>query len=244
MAAKPIVSWLLTSIFGARFGSRGQRLRRERRLLFLSTDYVFDGRKTTPYEIDDPLSPQNVYGQSKAEAELGIREILPESCILRTSWVFGAGGKCFPETILKLAATRPVTRGCRWISEGAQLIQSDLARTIAGLCRKGAKGTVHATNRGRMQLVRFRDGDRAVEPACPAIVRPTTSDNSCGLRSGRHTPFCPLPAWRNMASRCQRGKMLWQRYLRERKRLHNDRCNRRNQAGQFRKVRSRPDNGQ
>src|SRR5215472_18429323 len=50
------------------------------RLLFLSSDYVFDGHKTTPYETSDPLSPQCVYGESKARAEIGIREVLSECC--------------------------------------------------------------------------------------------------------------------------------------------------------------------
>src|SRR6478736_3977759 len=59
------------------------------RVIFLSTDYVFDGKKGQPYEIDDPLAPQSVYGQSKAVAEVEIRKILPSCCILRTSWVFG-----------------------------------------------------------------------------------------------------------------------------------------------------------
>src|SRR5215475_5071889 len=64
-------------------------------LIFLSTDYVFSGSKGTPYEIDDPLDPQTVYGKSKAAAEVEIRKIHPDCCILRTSWVFGVGGKCF-----------------------------------------------------------------------------------------------------------------------------------------------------
>ena len=76
------------------------------RLLFLSTDYVFDGTKTTPYATDDLRSPRSVYGQSKAEAEVQLGQILPQCCIVRTSWLFGTGGKCFPDTILKLAATR------------------------------------------------------------------------------------------------------------------------------------------
>jgi len=59
------------------------------RLLFLSTDYVFDGAKNRPYETDDPRAPLNVYGRSKAEAEVQISEVLPECCILRTSWLFG-----------------------------------------------------------------------------------------------------------------------------------------------------------
>src|SRR5260370_24288356 len=65
------------------------RVARESRskLLFLSTDYVFDGKKNAPYEPGDALGPLNVYGRSKAEAEKGIREILPDCCIVRTSWI-------------------------------------------------------------------------------------------------------------------------------------------------------------
>ncbi|MGB8987158.1 MAG: NAD(P)-dependent oxidoreductase, partial [Candidatus Sulfotelmatobacter sp.] len=77
------------------------------RLMFLSSDYVFDGKKTTPYEISDPRNPQSVYGRTKAEAEITLLELIPDCCIVRTSWLFGVGGKCFPDTILKLAASRP-----------------------------------------------------------------------------------------------------------------------------------------
>jgi len=76
-------------------------------LLFLSTDYVFDGTKTTPYATDDRRAARSVYGRSKADAEVQLSQILPDCCIVRTSWLFGAGGKCFPDTILKLAASRP-----------------------------------------------------------------------------------------------------------------------------------------
>ena len=78
------------------------------RLLHVSTDYVFDGASATPYEADHPRAPRSVYGRSKAEGEERILEILAEACIARTSWLFGRGGKCFPDTILKLAATRPI----------------------------------------------------------------------------------------------------------------------------------------
>src|SRR5580704_4688740 len=77
------------------------------RLVFLSSDYVFDGKKETPYEAGDARNPQSVYGRSKAEAEIRLLEIIPDCCIVRTSWLFGIGGKCFPDTILKLAASRP-----------------------------------------------------------------------------------------------------------------------------------------
>jgi dTDP-4-dehydrorhamnose reductase len=117
------------------------------RLLFLSSDYVFDGKKTTPYETDDPRNPQSVYGRTKAEAEIKLLELIPDCCIARTSWLFGTGGKCFPDTLLKLAASRPAIdvvndqRGCPTYSV-------DLARTIVQLCRKNASGIAHVTNAG------------------------------------------------------------------------------------------------
>src|SRR3989475_4201947 len=80
------------------------------RLLFLSTDYVFNGAKTSPYETDDARAPLNVYGRSKAEAEVQISQVLPECCILRATWLFGMNGKRFPDTILKLASRRPASQ--------------------------------------------------------------------------------------------------------------------------------------
>jgi dTDP-4-dehydrorhamnose reductase len=115
------------------------------KLLFISSDYVFDGKKASPYEAGDERNPQSVYGRSKAEAEIRLLEILPECCIARTSWLFGTGGKCFPDTILKLAATRPALdvvddqRGCPTYSV-------DLSRAIIRLCRNHAGGIVHVTN--------------------------------------------------------------------------------------------------
>jgi len=117
------------------------------KLLFLSSDYVFDGKKTSPYEASDPRNPQSVYGRSKAEAEERLLQTLPGCCIARTSWLFGVGGKCFPDTILKLAVSRPALdvvndqRGCPTYTV-------DLARAITGLCRNNADGIVHVTNAG------------------------------------------------------------------------------------------------
>jgi len=124
------------------------------KLIFLSSDYVFDGKKTAPYETSDSRNPQSVYGRSKAEAEVRLLEALPECCIARTSWLFGAGGKCFPDTILKLAANRPVLdvvndqRGCPTYTV-------DLARAIIQLCRKGANGIVHVNNAGDCSWFEF-----------------------------------------------------------------------------------------
>ena len=117
------------------------------RLLFISTDYVFDGTKTTPYATGDPRSPRSVYGQSKADAEVQIGAILPQCCVARTSWLFGPGGKCFPNTILKLAATRPQLEVVG-DQRGSPTYSVDLARALIQLCRQGASGIVHVTNRG------------------------------------------------------------------------------------------------
>jgi len=124
------------------------------KLLFLSSDYVFDGKKNSPYEIGDARNPQSVYGRTKAEAEIQLLAAIPNCCIIRTAWLFGVGGKCFPDTILKFAATRPALdvvndqRGCPTYSV-------DLSRAIVQLCRKGANGIVHVTNAGDCSWFEF-----------------------------------------------------------------------------------------
>jgi dTDP-4-dehydrorhamnose reductase len=144
------------------------------RLLFLSTDYVFDGTKTTPYETNDPRSPSSVYGHSKAEAEVQLAEILPDCCIVRTSWLFGPGGKCFPDTILKLAETRPELEVVG-DQHGSPTYSIDLARAIIQLCRQGASGIVHATNRGDCSWYEFAR-EIIAAAGLKTVVRETTSD--------------------------------------------------------------------
>ncbi|MEY2414493.1 MAG: dTDP-4-dehydrorhamnose reductase [Acidobacteriaceae bacterium] len=144
------------------------------RLLFLSTDYVFDGKGSLPYETDHPRAPRSVYGKSKAQAEAEIREILPDCCIVRTSWLFGAGGKCFPDTILKLAESR---REIDVVDDqrGSPTYSPDLARAIAELCRRDAHGIVHVTNRGDCSWFEFAS-EIVKLSGSNTIVRPTSSD--------------------------------------------------------------------
>jgi len=144
------------------------------RFLFLSTDYVFDGTKTTPYETDDLPSPRSVYGRSKVDAEAAIARILPDSCIVRTSWLFGIGGKCFPDTILKLAASRPAIDVVD-DQRGSPTYAADLARAIVQLSHAGATGIVHATNRGEGTWFEFAR-EIVAASGLPTDVRPTTSD--------------------------------------------------------------------
>jgi dTDP-4-dehydrorhamnose reductase len=144
------------------------------RLLYLSTDYVFDGTKTTPYETNDPRSARSVYGQSKAEAELQLGQILPQCCIVRTSWLFGAGGKCFPDTILKLAASRQhldVVGDQR----GSPTYSVDLARVLIQLCRQHASGVVHVTNRGECSWYDFAR-EIIAGAGLATVLHETTSD--------------------------------------------------------------------
>ena len=124
------------------------------RLLFLSSDYVFDGKKTTPYETDDERNPQSVYGRSKAQAEISLLELMPDCCIVRTSWLFGVGGKCFPDTILKLAVSRPALDVVN-DQRGSPTYVIDLARGIVQLCRQNVSGIVHVTNAGDCSWFEF-----------------------------------------------------------------------------------------
>jgi len=143
------------------------------RLLLLSSDYVFAGKKNTPYEISDQRNPQSVYGRTKAEAETKLLELMPECCIARTSWLFGTGGKCFPDTILKLAANQPALNVVN-DQRGCPTYAVDLARAIIQLCRKNASGIVHVTNSGDCTWFEF--AEEIIKAAGHATtVRPVSS---------------------------------------------------------------------
>ncbi len=179
------------------------------RLIFLSSDYVFDGTKTTPYETADARNPQSVYGRSKAEAEIQLLELMPECCIVRTSWLFGVGGKCFPDTILKLAATRPALdvvndqRGCPTYSV-------DLARAIVQLCHQNASGMVHATNTGDCTWYEFAESivrgaglATTVRPvSSEQMKRPAARPAYSVLSPGSLRRYgIEMPSWRDALSR-------------------------------------------
>lgn len=124
------------------------------RLLFVSTDYVFDGMKLLPYETGDKINPLSVYGRSKAEGESRVREALPDACVVRTSWLFGANGRCFPNTILD-AAARGKALSVVDDQIGRPTYNRDLARAMIALCEAGARGTVHAANSGSCSWFEF-----------------------------------------------------------------------------------------
>jgi dTDP-4-dehydrorhamnose reductase len=185
------------------------------KLLFVSSDYVFDGKKTTPYESDDRRNPQSVYGRSKSEAEIQLLEILPDVCIARTSWLFGTGGKCFPDTILKLAASRPTLEVVS-DQRGDPTYSVDLAKAIIELCRAGAGGIVHVTNAGECSWFEFA---RAIVKGAGLAteVRPVSTQQMA--RPAPRPPYSVLSP--KSLQRYGISMATWQdalqRYLQERK---------------------------
>ena len=175
------------------------------KLLFLSSDYVFNGKKNSPYETDDARDPQSIYGRSKAEAEVRLLDSLPGCCIVRTSWLFGTGGKCFPNTILKIAADRPVLEVVS-DQRGCPTYAPDLARAIISLCHKDASGIVHATNAGECSWFEFakeilkRAGlTNEVKPiSSKQIARPAPRPAYSVLSARSLAPWqVSMPAWQD-----------------------------------------------
>src|SRR5262249_42887795 len=101
-------------------------------------DYVFEGAKSIPYEINDEVNPISVYGQSKAEGEKLVHEILPQVCIARTSWLFGANERYFPNAILN-AAEAGKKLSSVVDKKSLPTYHRDLLRAIVKLCTAGAR---------------------------------------------------------------------------------------------------------
>src|SRR5580658_1402248 len=179
------------------------------RLVFLSSDYVFDGKKTTPYETGDTRNPQSVYGRTKAEAEIKLLELMPDCCIARTSWLFGTGGKCFPDTILRLAASRP-TLDVVNDQRGCPTYAVDLARAIVQLCRDDASGIVHVNNAGdctwfdfAQEIVRSAGLTTTVRPvSSQQMARPAPRPAYSVLSPARLQSLgIKMPSWRDALQR-------------------------------------------
>jgi dTDP-4-dehydrorhamnose reductase len=101
-------------------------------VIHFSTDYVFDGSKTTPYDEDDPANPQNVYGRTKLEGERAIQASDAPHLIFRTAWVYATQGRNFLLTILRLATQREELRIVR-DQIGAPTLSSELARATTNI---------------------------------------------------------------------------------------------------------------
>ena len=117
------------------------------KLIYFSTDYIFDGAKGSPYREDDPPNPLSIYGESKLMGERYIEEILDDYLIVRTQWLYGVHGRNFVETILALAEERGHIEVVH-DQEGSPTYTADLSRAIAALISKKLRGTFHISNSG------------------------------------------------------------------------------------------------
>jgi len=115
--------------------------------IYLSTDYVFDGKKKTPYEEDDPPNPISVYGLSKFQGEKYVQEILDDYLIIRSSWLFAQEGINFVNTIIKLAREKNELAMVN-DQKGSPTYTKDLSQAISLLVEKDLKGIFHITNSG------------------------------------------------------------------------------------------------
>lgn len=117
------------------------------KMVYISTDYVFPGTGTTPWEIDDPTGPLNVYGRSKLAGEQAVRELLERYFIVRTSWVIGEHGNNFVKTMLRLAETH---NRLRVVADqiGSPTFTMDLAPLLCEMLETEKYGVYHATNEG------------------------------------------------------------------------------------------------
>lgn len=120
----------------------------------LSTDYVFDGRGTTPYREWDATGPRSVYGASKLAGEHSVRAVNPRHLIVRTAWLFGSGGPNFVDTILRKARAGEALRVVD-DQRGSPTYTADLAVALARLVGARQLGTGHVTNRGTCTWYEF-----------------------------------------------------------------------------------------
>lgn len=117
------------------------------KMVYISTDYVFDGSSERPYETDDKVNPVNYYGETKLQGEEEVMKILENHFIVRISWVFGENGNNFVKTMLRLAETRNELNvvGDQY---GSPTYTKDLAILIAEMIRTDQYGIYHASNEG------------------------------------------------------------------------------------------------
>lgn len=117
------------------------------RVVYFSTDYIFDGKKKTPWREDDPPDPINWYGRTKLEGEKQTRDACPDALIVRIQWLYGPEGKNFLETILRLAEERDELRVVD-DQRGAPTYTVDLARAIRMLIEGKHQGVYNVANSG------------------------------------------------------------------------------------------------
>ncbi len=145
------------------------------RLVQISTDYVFDGQATTPYDEDAPTAPRSAYGRTKAAGEEAVAAAGGDHLVVRTAWLYGAQGSCFPKTIARVA----LQRGALDVVDdqhGQPTWTVDVADVVVRLVATGAPaGTYHATSSGQATWHEFAQAVVGAAGLDPGIVAPTTS---------------------------------------------------------------------
>ncbi len=180
------------------------------KMIYISTDYVFDGEGTRPWEPDDPRSPLNAYGKYKYEGELEVEKYLSRYFIIRISWVFGKQGKNFVDTMLRLGKEHDeLTVVDDQI--GSPTYTWDLSRLLIDMAETEKYGAYHATNEGicswyefAKEIFRIKGMKTKVTPVSSdqypvKAKRPKNSRMS--KQKLRDQGFEPLPDWKDAVRR-------------------------------------------
>jgi dTDP-4-dehydrorhamnose reductase len=177
-------------------------------LVHISTDYVFDGTAAEPYAEDAPIAPKSAYGRTKAEGERAVLDVGGPFYVVRTAWLYGAGGRNFVRTMAGLA------RGDRDVDvvndqHGAPTWTRDVAEGLLELIEeRPPPGIYHATSAGATTWFEFAQAIFEAVGADPARVRPTTSDafprpaprpaySVLSANRWLSSSLSPLPHWRD-----------------------------------------------
>jgi dTDP-4-dehydrorhamnose reductase len=178
-------------------------------MIHVSSDYVFDGRKASPYLESDPVGPLSAYGRTKLAGERAVAEAAPERhTIVRSSWLFGAGGPCFPATILRLARERDELKVVD-DQIGCPTFTGHLAEALLRLADSSMPGIVHVAAAGDCSWFEFaREIVASAGVTCEVnpcsteeFPRPATRPAYSVLRSERGDEVPVLPDWREGLAR-------------------------------------------
>ena len=180
------------------------------KMLYLSTDYVFDGSGSLPWQIADRTCPLNVYGMSKLQGEEAVRALLPRSFILRTSWVFGAGGRSFVSTMLRLGQERQLLQVVN-DQVGSPTYTLDLAQLIADMIVTDRYGVYHASNEGYCSFAEFARAILQLSGSHSRVQAIASEEYPCAARRPRNSRlskqsldeagFRRLPPWEDALRR-------------------------------------------
>ena len=127
------------------------------KMVYISTDYVFDGLGEKPFEVDSPRTGLSIYGKTKSEGEDMVRNTLDEHFIVRISWVFGKNGNNFVKTMLKLADMGKTELNIVSDQIGSVTYTYDLSKLLCDMIETEKYGTYHATNEGFISWAEFAE---------------------------------------------------------------------------------------